>query len=283
MSAYNDEQSVDQTLSLAGARPAVPRDPRLLEAERAEYDARQAQEQAEAAKAAANDAAAKAAAAQANLEKTRAELEAAREEAKAKARAAALQVRMEHDEQAQFDDEARAQARAARDERLGTVHAVDDVEPEVVTVVKNSTDGFFGSLGLFLVRVICAGFTGIVGWEALVNRPAVVGTLTYLRLSESLAGIAAPIIGIVLMIVAAILVFGALTRLVSLILAGFTGAFLAFFRFGPFSPFREGHFGFYGDREVLLAALYLVLVLLGAGGWSIDAGMRRRKQRSEEI
>ena len=63
----------------------------------------------------------------------------------------------------------------------------------------------------------------------------------------------------------------------ALMLAGVAG-FLAFFRFGPFSPFLEGHFGFYGDRDVFLAVLCLLLVLLGAGGWSVDANMRRRRK-----
>ena len=66
----------------------------------------------------------------------------------------------------------------------------------------------------------------------------------------------------------------------ALMLIGVVG-FLAFFRFGPFSPFLEGHFGFYGDRDVLLAVACLVLVLVGAGGASLDARIRKGRQEAK--
>ena len=84
--------------------------------------------------------------------------------------------------------------------------------------------------------------------------------------------------GIGLLVIAFFVLVGLGTRIfAALMLAGVAG-FLAFFRFGPFSPFLEGHFGFYGDRDVFLAVLCLLLVLLGAGGWSVDANMRRRRK-----
>ncbi len=126
--------------SLAGASPAVPRDPRLLRAEEADYEARTAAEAAEAAKQAAEDAAARAAASKAAAEKTKAELDAARAEAKAKAEAAALQVKLEQEELDQALAAARSQGRAARDEKLGTVRPVATAEPEVITVTKRNTD-----------------------------------------------------------------------------------------------------------------------------------------------
>ena len=85
-------------------------------------------------------------------------------------------------------------------------------------------------------------------------------------------------LGYGLIAVGLMLLVGLGTRIfAALMLAGVAG-FLAFFRFGPFSPFLEGHFGFYGDRDVFLAVLCLLLVLLGAGGWSVDANMRRRRK-----
>ena len=268
---------------MSGASPAVPRDERLLEAERAEWEARQAQRAAEEAKAAAEEATAKAVAAKAAAEKSRAELAAAREEAKAKARAAALQVRMEHEQRDEELAHARIQSRAQRDERLGTVHPVENDEPRVVTITKPSTDRFFGACGLFLVRIVLAAFTGIVGWQAMVNRPAVVEALTYTGVNSSVASSAALFVGILLLIAAFFMLIGLATRLLSIGLLAATGAFLAFFRFGPFSPFLEGKFGFYGDREVLLATLFLVMIFLGAGGWSLDAGMRRRRRDRDMV
>lgn len=269
--------------SLAGASPAVPRDPRLLAAEQADHEARTAAEQAAAAQAAAEEAAAKAAAAQAAALKSKEELDAARAEvqARAKAEAAALQVKLE----AQNDDEAamaaRERRRASRDERLGTVAPVEEREPEVITVTKRSTDAFAGSLALLLVRLALGGWAGIVGWQSLVNQQATIDALVKVGFSDANAGMLSWGVSIGLLVAAVFLVVGLGTRIfAALMLIGVVG-FLAFFRFGPFSPFLEGHFGFYGDRDVLLAVACLVLVLVGAGGASLDARIRKGRQEAK--
>ncbi len=263
--------------SLAGASPAVPRDPRLLRAEEADYEARTAAEAAEAAKQAAEDAAARAAASKAAAEKTKAELDAARAEAKAKAEAAALQVKLEQEELDQALAAARSQGRAARDEKLGTVRPVATAEPEVITVTKRNTDGFAGSLALFLVRLALAAWSGIVGFQSIYDLQATVDALVKVGIPEASSGPLAWAVSIGLIVIAFFLLFGLGTRIfATVLLAGVIG-FLAYFRFGPFSPFLEGHFGFYGDRDVLLAVSCLVLLLLGAGGFSLDARIRRRR------
>lgn len=269
--------------ALAGASPAVPRDPRLLAAERADHEARTAAEEAANAKAAAEEAAAKAAAAQAAAQKSKDELAAARAEvqARAKAEAAALQLRLEQAEDDQAIAAVRQQNRAIRDERLGTVQPVEEREPEVITVTKRSTDAFPGALALLLLRVAVGGWAGIVGWQSMLDRPATIDALVKVGFDQSTSDMLSWVVSIGLLVIAAFLVAGAATRLfAAIMLVGVIG-FLAFFRFGAFSPFLEGHFGFYGDRDVLLAIACLVLILVGAGGASIDAGVRRRRAQAK--
>ncbi|MGB3955881.1 MAG: DoxX family protein, partial [Brooklawnia sp.] len=210
-------------------------------------------------------------------EKTRAELEAARAEAKAKAEAAALQVRLEQEEIDRQAAVARVQQRALRDEQLG-VRTVEVSEPEVITVTRRSTDQPLGALALLLVRLTVAGWIGILGWQVLVDRQAVTDVLTDVGIPSAMTSWMSWSAGIAMFAVALFLLFGVATRAFAGILAAFLVAFLALFRFGPFSPFLEGQFGFYGDREVFITVLCLVLVLLGAGGWSADARIRRRRK-----
>lgn len=267
----------------SGASPAVPRDPRLLAAEQAEHEARTAAEQAEEMKRALEEAQAKALAAQAAAEKSKVELEAAREEAKAKAKAAALQVRMEQQEIDDAAAAALASQRAARATTLGAVEPVaEPVETETLVVTKRSTDGFAGSLALFLVRVVLAVWVGALGWQGLVNRSAVVDMMSTVGLPDQVLSYGVYIVGGSLIMIAVFLLFGIMTRVFATILTVVLVIFLVFFRFGAFSPFVEGSFGFYGDRELFAAILALLLVLIGAGGWSVDARIRKRRAIAKE-
>lgn len=271
-----------QSPTFAGASPAVPRDPRVLEAEAADLAARRAAEEADAAQLAAQAAVARAAEARAAADRSRADLAAAHDAARAKAEAAAEQIKQEQQQAADAAAAARAEKRARRDERLGARTTVPEVEPRVVTVTKRSTDAFPGALGLFLLRLVLAGWAGIVGWQSLTDRAAVVDALVKVGLPQPAAGPMSWLVGVGLIGFACLLLFGVGTRVFAAVLFAGTIGFLAFFRFGPFSPFLEGHFGFYGDRDVLVAVTSLLLVLVGGGGWSLDAGVRRRRAASRE-
>lgn len=267
--------------ALAGASPAVPRDSRLLDAERAEHEARTAAQEAAAAKAAAEDAAIRAAEARNAAERTKAELEAARAEAKAKAEAAALQVVLDQEELDQKAAALRAENRARRDEQLGTVR-VPAPDPQIVTVTRNSTDAPLGALALFLVRLVLAGWTGVVGWQALIDRQAVLDAMVKVGLPKDLSLTLVWGVGAGLITIAVFLLFGVATRFFAIVMLAGVAGFLAYFRFGPFNPLIEGYFGFYGDRELFVAVLCLLLVLLGAGGFSLDARIRRRRQAAKQ-
>lgn len=279
-----DDAETAVVAGLSGASPAVPRDPRLLAAEQAEHEARAAAEQAEEMKRALEEAQARALAAKAAAEKSKVELEAAREEAKAKAKAAALQVRMEQQEIDEAAAAALAAQRAARASHLGTVTPVaDPAEAQTVVVTKRSTDAFAGSLGLFLVRVVLAVWAGALGWQGLVNRSAVVEMMSTVGLPADLSGYGVWAVGGGLIVTAVFLLFGIATRIFATIMTVGLAIFLVFFRFGAFSPFIEGTFGFYGDRELFAALLSVLLVLIGAGGWSVDARIRKRKAVAKDL
>ena len=59
------------------------------------------------------------------------------------------------------------------------------------------------------------------------------------------------------------------------------GGALAFVQWGAWSPFVPGQPGFLGELELLLAAVGLTLMLVGAGGWSLDRSFRAGRQRDK--
>ena len=61
----------------------------------------------------------------------------------------------------------------------------------------------------------------------------------------------------------------------------FAGGALAFVMWGPWSPFVPGQPGFLGEFELLLAAVGLLFLLVGAGGWSVDRSFRSARQRDK--
>lgn len=151
---------------------------------------------------------------------------------------------------------------------------VDTAAP--VTVVRRSTDGFLGSLGLFALRLVTAAIVGLQGVTALLDptRAAEVYANTVLP-QPSLVALG---VGAAQVAVAIALVFGLLTRLAGLGLALIAGGILAFVLWGPWSPFVPGQAGFVGDFELLLAAVGVLFLTVGGGGWAVDRGFRRRRE-----
>ena len=62
-------------------------------------------------------------------------------------------------------------------------------------------------------------------------------------------------------------------------LALIAGGALAFVQWGEWSPFVPGRSGFVGDFELLLAATGLLLLCVGAGGFSLDRSFRKSRER----
>lgn len=152
------------------------------------------------------------------------------------------------------------------------------VEPTPVPVkpAKRTTDKFSASFGLFLLRWAVAAVIGVRGVQTLLdpNATAEVYANTVLPRPELVAiGI-----GAALVVSAVLLFFGAMTRFAGLLLAAVAGVSLAFVQWGPWSPFTPGKPGFLGDFDLTLAAVGLMFLFVGAGGWSVDYGFRRRRQ-----
>ena len=149
------------------------------------------------------------------------------------------------------------------------------VRTETVTVTQRSTDKFAGSLGLFLLRLVVAAIVGIRGLYHLLNLPATTEMIQGTVLPYP--GILAIVLGAAEVAIAIALVFGLLTRLAGLGLILVAGGALGFVLWGPWSPFTGGQAGFAGELELLLVAVGVLFLLVGAGGWSVDHGFRARR------
>lgn len=174
--------------------------------------------------------------------------------------------------------EQRARERAERDRRLGTVHADEQAEPVVPAVApKPTTDKFFGSVGLFVLRLVTAALVGVYGFQSLTQRQPVIDTIA--RIGVPQASTAAWVFAGLLLLVALMILFGFATRVAGFILAALGVVMLVFVKWGAFNPFRAGQPGFSGDIELLLVGVGWLLLFIGAGGWSLDAGMRRSRAK----
>ena len=174
----------------------------------------------------------------------------------------------------------RAEERAARDRALGTIRSGS--VPEPVAVERQSvrtTDKFFGSLGFFLLRLVTAAIVGTHGAQKLLDIPATQAFFENVGLpyAEYLAwGV-----GTAEVLAAVALIFGFLTRVAGAGIAAIAISALSLVKWGLVNPFVAGQAGFIGELELLLAGVGIVLMLVGGGGWGIDAGIRRGRQQSE--
>lgn len=255
-------------------RIARPRDPLLLRAEAEEAEAAAAEEEMAEARRRVAEAEERAEAARLAAAESRAEVERAKA---AEAEAVVVEDDADKTRVEVLDDE--EADRLARDRALGKVAVVED-EPEAVVVnPKRTTDKFWGSLGLFLLRIFMAALVGLWGYQCLVYREQVETALGKIGLQVGAQNALAIGLGVVLMVMSVLLLLGCGTRIVAGILAIMGGVFLAFFRFGPFNPIMEGQWGFYGDYELLITLVAFLFVCTGGGGWSVDHGIRRGRER----
>ncbi len=160
------------------------------------------------------------------------------------------------------------------------MHADEQAEPVVpATVPKPTTDKFMGSVGLFVLRLVTAALVGVFGFQVLTQRQPVIDTITRIGIPQ--ASLAAWALAGLLLLVAAMILAGFGTRVAGFILAALGVASLVFVKWGAFNPFREGQPGFSGDVDLLLAGVGWTLLFIGAGGWSLDAGVRRSRARKK--
>lgn len=170
--------------------------------------------------------------------------------------------------------EARTQALAAPD-----IRTVAAVEPIVVT--RRSNDRFLGAVSLFLLRLVVAAIMAVRGLEIVTNLPAAEALFATTIIPEP--RIMALVAGVSALAIAVALVFGLLTRVAGLGVTLITGGALAFVLWGNWSPFLPGRSGFIGEFELLLAAVGLLFLCVGGGGFSLDRSFRKSREKDRPL
>ncbi|WP_425308050.1 DoxX family protein [Ammonicoccus fulvus] len=182
---------------------------------------------------------------------------------------------IEDEETPPTPEELRAQRRAERDKALGTRRRPVEPEPEVEKNeprFKRTTDKFLGSFGLFLLRIVAGGIIGLHGFAHALDNAAVQTMLAGTIIPEPV--IMSYVLTGAEVAIALALVFGLFTRLAGLGMALIGIGALVYVHWVT-NPFRGNTL--VGELELLLAAIGLLFVCLGGGGWSVDAAFRRRR------
>ncbi|MBK8448018.1 MAG: DoxX family membrane protein [Micropruina sp.] len=175
----------------------------------------------------------------------------------------------------------RAARREAREQALAQpdVRAIPTPEPTVV--VRRTTDRFLGAFALFVLRLVVAAILAVRGLEIVTNLPAAEALFATTILPEP--RIVAMVTGGAALAIAVALVFGLLTRVAGLGVMLIAGGALAFVLWGNWSPFVAGRSGFVGELELLLVAVGLVFLCVGAGGFSLDRSFRKSRERDRPL
>ncbi|HML49899.1 MAG TPA: DoxX family membrane protein, partial [Propionicimonas sp.] len=148
--------------------------------------------------------------------------------------------------------------------------------PAPVKAMKQKTDRFWGSLGLFLVRLALAVIFGVRGTQMLLDPTATQKLFGSTALpSPDLMGV---ITAAACLLIAVSMVMGLATRYSAAGATLIAVGSLAFYYWGSFSVFVEGQFGFLGESSLLIAAVGLLLVFIGGGGWSLDRSLRSARE-----
>lgn len=156
-------------------------------------------------------------------------------------------------------------------------------EPVVTerVVTRRNTDRFGPSLGLFVLRLVTAAIMGVHGIQKLLNLPGTTAMIEQTVIPYP--SIMAIVVGAAEVAIAIALVFGLMTRVAGLGVLLVAGGALAFVLWGNWNPFVPGQSGFTGELELLLAAVGLLLLFTGGGGWAVDRGFRARRAADREL
>jgi putative oxidoreductase len=173
----------------------------------------------------------------------------------------------------------RAARREARSVALAATAPVALVAPEPVIVHKRTNDKFWGSVGLFLLRLVLAAILAVRGLNILTDIPA--AQAQFAQTVIPYPSIMAIVTGVAALLIALSLILGLLTRAAGLGIALIGGGALAFVQWGSWSPFIAGRPGFLGDYELLLTAVGILLLCIGAGGWSLDRSVRAGRESNK--
>ncbi len=173
----------------------------------------------------------------------------------------------------------RASRREAREQALAAAEAKPSVAADPVVVTRRSTDRFAGGLGLFLLRLVVAAIMLVRGLEIVTNLPAAEAVFAQTRIPEP--RIMALVTGVAGLAIAVALVFGLLVRLAGLGVALIGVGALVFVQWGNWSPFVQGRSGFLGEFELLLAAVGILFMFTGGGGFGLDRSFRKSRETAK--
>ncbi|MFT4108455.1 DoxX family protein, partial [Propionicimonas sp.] len=179
-----------------------------------------------------------------------------------------------------------AERAARRDARVAAfaAPAPQPVEtPKPVVIHKRTNDRFWGSLGLFLLRIVIAAIFAIRGVNILTDIPAAQAEFAKTVLADIPPGpqVWAIITGVASLLIALALLLGLLTRVAGLGVALIAGGALALVYWGPWSPFVAGQPGFLGEFQLVLAVVGVLLLFVGGGGWSLDRSFRAGREKNK--
>jgi len=177
----------------------------------------------------------------------------------------------------------RAARRDARAAALAAPAPEPVAAPAPVVIHKRTNDKFWGSLSIFLLRIVLAGIFAIRGLGILTDIPAAEAEFAKTVLLDYPPGpqVTAIVTGVGSLLIALSLLLGLLTRVAGLGIALIAGGALALVYWGPWSLFMPGQAGFLGEYELLLAAVGILLLCIGGGGWSLDRSFRAGRERDK--
>lgn len=176
--------------------------------------------------------------------------------------------------------DARSAALASPDLLASSVDSAS-ASPEPVAVpvaAKRTTDGFWASLGLFLLRLSLAAVFGIRGFQMLMDPAGTQKLLSPTLLP--MPGLLGPVTAVASLVIAVALVVGLATRYAAIGGAVVAVGSLVWVYWGAFAVFIPVQ-GFLGESSVVTAAACLLLAFVGAGGWSLDRSLRAARQRDK--
>jgi putative oxidoreductase len=135
-------------------------------------------------------------------------------------------------------------------------------------------DRWDGALGLFVLRVVVAAIFVIRGLQKVQHLD--VTRTQFEQLGIPYADTMAFAVGVCEVAIAIALVFGIAMRVVGLGIAAIAIGALVYVKWRTGAVFTDGQPGFVGELELLLAAVGLMFVGVGGGGWTVDRRFRRR-------
>ncbi|GAA1708087.1 DoxX family protein [Propioniferax innocua] len=145
-----------------------------------------------------------------------------------------------------------------------------------------TTDKAFGSLGLFVLRLVIAGVMALHGVAKVLDIQGTIGMVegTLLGQMTGQGVILGYALAIGELLIAVALLFGLATRFAGVGLMAITIMALVFVHWtgNPFNGYELD-----GEVPLILAGVGFLFLCVGAGGWSADRALRRnRAQRKED-